>query len=75
MTNKKIVRIVTFYEDGTFSESVPSPYIPAQPYMPPSPYTNPYPWNPLTGPQWHPGVVYCGGFGSTTTGTTANTAL
>ena len=34
---KKIVKIITFYEDGTFSESTPSaPFSP----MP----TTPYPW-------------------------------
>lgn len=52
---KKIVKIVTFYEDGTFTESTPSPYMPTVPYVPnplpmppvgpyPSPYPNPYPW-------------------------------
>ena len=35
---KKIVKIVTFYDDGTFTESTPSaPYNP----MPTSPYTFP----------------------------------
>ena len=38
---KKIVKIITFYEDGTFSESTPSaPFSP----MPSAPLTSPYPW-------------------------------
>ena len=38
---KKIIKIITFYEDGTFSESTPSaPFSP----MPSTPLTPPYPW-------------------------------
>ncbi len=29
---KKIVKIITFYDDGTFSESYPSPTIPTMPF-------------------------------------------
>ena len=46
---KKIVKIVTFYDDGTFSESVPSaPFspMPSTPYPDtlPRPYTIPTPY-------------------------------
>ena len=43
---KKITKIVTFYDDGTFTESTPSPgYMPTQPYIPPAPLVpNPYTW-------------------------------
>ena len=34
--NKKIVKIITFYEDGTFSESVP--YTSPMPSIPPTPF-------------------------------------
>lgn len=41
---KKIIKIVTFYDDGTFSESVPSaPYSP-MPSLPINPLPEPY-WN------------------------------
>ena len=54
---KKITRIVTFYEDGTFTESTPSPHMPTTPapmgpYMPSQPLnpnTVPCPW---VTPQW-----------------------
>lgn len=41
---KRITRIVTFYDDGTFTESVPTPgFMPTVPMQP-----NPYPWpNPI----------------------------
>lgn len=53
---RKIVKIVTFYDDGTFEESVPSipspwtppapnPSMPYQPVTPVNPY-GPYPWHP-----------------------------
>lgn len=46
---KKITKIVTFYDDGTFTEFTPSLYMP-QPYIPPAPLNpSPYPW---TAPQW-----------------------
>lgn len=54
---KKVVKIVTFYDDGTFTESTPSPYVPSMPYMPAipaQPYINPYP-NPYPWPQ-----IFCG---------------
>ena len=48
---KKITKIVTFYDDGTFTESVPStnpqPYMPTPvyPYTPSAPLNpSPYPW-------------------------------
>ncbi len=44
---KKIIKIVTFYDDGTFSESTPSaPYSP----MP----STPAPFTPTPMPQWNP---------------------
>lgn len=50
---KKIVKIVTFYDDGTFEESVPSiptpwtpPSMPYQPTTPVNPYGPNYPWQP-----------------------------
>ena len=49
---KKITKIVTFYDDGTFTESVPSPGITAPynptPFMPTPvyPYTPSAPLNP-----------------------------
>lgn len=54
---RKAVKIVTFYDDGTFEESTPSlepkwnppvpnvPYNPA-PTTPVNPWTQPYPWYP-----------------------------
>lgn len=42
---KRIIKIVTFYDDGTFSESVPS--------MAPSPFPAPY-------PQYNPTCTQCG---------------
>jgi len=42
---KKITKIVTFYEDGTFTESYPSQQVPMTPYI--SPYLPPaYTWPP-----------------------------
>ena len=49
---KRITKIVTFYDDGTFTESVPSntnplPYMPTPvyPYTPSAPLNpSPYPW-------------------------------
>jgi hypothetical protein len=60
---RKAVKIVTFYDDGTFTESVPSleppqwtppapnPSMPYQP-TPTNPWTQPYPWYP-------PYTVWC----------------
>jgi hypothetical protein len=49
---RKAVKIVTFYDDGTFTESVPSleppapnPSMPYQP-NPTNPWVQPYPWYP-----------------------------
>lgn len=36
---KKVTKVITFYDDGTFTEYTPSPYMP----------TTPMPW---TAPQW-----------------------
>jgi hypothetical protein len=58
---RKAVKIVTFYDDGTFEESTPSlepkwnppvPNVPYQPVTPPNPWTQPYPWYP-------PYTVWC----------------
>lgn len=57
---RKAVKIVTFYDDGTFEESTPSlepkwtppapnpsmPYQPVTPTTPVNPWTQPYPWYP-----------------------------
>jgi hypothetical protein len=55
---RKAVKIVTFYDDGTFEESTPSlepikwnppapnPSMPYQPVTPVNPWTQPYPWYP-----------------------------
>lgn len=57
---KKVVKIVTFYDDGTFTESTPSapyspmplnpaPYNPSTPYGPipnTNPWVQPYPYYP-----------------------------
>lgn len=67
---KKITKIVTFYDDGTFTESVPSPGItpsvpynpapfspvPMYPYNPSTPYgpLNPAPW-----PSYPPYTITC----------------
>jgi hypothetical protein len=48
---KKVVKIITFYDDGTFSESVPS----QQPAMPiPAPYVRDTPWPDPFAPKWEP---------------------
>ena len=64
---KKAIKIVTFYDDGTFEESSPSlepikwnppapnpsmPYQPTTPINPSNPWTQPYPWYP-------PYTVWC----------------
>jgi len=60
MAMKKITKIVTFYDDGTFDESTPSltpvnppvpytpwnPSMPYQPIQPKNPYGPTYPWEP-----------------------------
>lgn len=59
---KKIVKIVTFYDDGTFTESTPSPYMPTTPYVPPAPYVPPPPYTGPYNPQWPsypPYTIYC----------------
>jgi hypothetical protein len=57
---KKITKIVTFYDDGTFTESTPAvepvnppvpnthwnPSMPYQPIQPKNPYGPTYPWEP-----------------------------
>jgi hypothetical protein len=52
---KKITKIVTFYDDGTFTESTPSPYLPTQPtpIWPINPIP-PYPWSPPAWPNMPP---------------------
>ena len=59
MAMKKITKIVTFYDDGTFTEATPSldiptpwtppapnPSMPYQPIQPKNPYGPTYPWEP-----------------------------
>lgn len=55
---KKITKIVTFYDDGTFTEFTPSPgYTPSVPYQ--QPYIAPYPWpNPWYSPSG-PNTIMC----------------
>lgn len=58
---KKITKIVTFYDDGTFTEFTPSPgYTPSVPYQQPyQPYIAPYPWpNPWYSPSG-PNTIMC----------------
>lgn len=47
---RKIVKIVTFYDDGTFTESTPSPYMPTTPM---TPYKGEFPWTPDNTPKWN----------------------
>ena len=62
---KRITKIVTFYDDGTFTEATPSPGYMPTPYVPPAPYTptpNPYypPTNPWVQPAWpNPNNITC----------------
>jgi hypothetical protein len=62
---KKITKIVTFYDDGTFDESTPSlaplnPPVPYTPWNPSMPYQpNPTPVNPWTQPYPWPNTVWC----------------
>lgn len=56
-TMKKITKIVTFYDDGTFTESVPAQQAPMPiPYNPSTPYgpLNPAPW-----PSYPPYTITC----------------
>jgi hypothetical protein len=60
MAMKKITKIITFYDDGTFDEATPSvvpvnppvpntpwnPSMPYQPIQPKNPYGPTYPWEP-----------------------------
>ena len=56
---KTITKIVTFYSDGTFSESFPSPYPQWNPYtVPYTPPPSPYPMVP--GNPWWQQQVFCG---------------
>ncbi len=52
---RNIIKIVTFYDDGTFTESVPS--VPHNP-LPNQPYRNDTPWDPINAPKW-PQVNNC----------------
>ena len=51
---KKITKIVTFYEDGTFTEAYPSQQVP-MPYIPPAPYT----WPPNPNYTLTPSTPWC----------------
>lgn len=60
MAMKKITKIITFYDDGTFSESTPSReysplqpvFHPPQPIQPTNPWTQPY-------PSYPPYTIWC----------------
>lgn len=57
---KRITKIVTFYDDGTFTESVPSPGVMPLPINPPfNPVYQP-PTNPWVQPAWpNPNNITC----------------
>ena len=69
---KTITKIVTFYSDGTFSESFPNPYPQWNPYtVPYTPPPSPYPMVP--GNPWWQQQVFCGNgmYGVPNTGNTS----
>ena len=59
MAMKKITKIVTFYDDGTFSESTPSrEYIPSAPSMPVF-HPPQYPPTTQPWPSYPPYTIWC----------------